>query len=62
VSLILTLSQSMVATTSQSGSSLGSVEAHSLTLSHTLESMKCDSQASFLASPCLGLVLGLRQY
>ncbi len=43
---------------SQSGSSLGSVEVHSLTFSHTLGSMKCDSWASFLAhtfaSPCLG--------
>jgi hypothetical protein len=43
---------------SQSGSSLGSVGVHSLTLSHTLGSMKCDSWASFLtrtfASPCLG--------
>ncbi len=31
----------------QSGSSLGSVKVHSLTLSYTLGSMKCDSQASF---------------
>jgi len=34
------------------------VEVHSLTLSYTLVSMKCDSQASLLArtfaSPCLG--------
>jgi len=34
---------------SQSGSSLGSVGVHSLTLSYTLGSMKCDSQASLLA-------------
>jgi hypothetical protein len=43
---------------SQSGSSLGSVEVHFLTLSHTFRSMKCDSQPSHLArsypSPCLG--------
>ncbi len=43
---------------SQNGSSLGSVEFHSLTLSHTSGSMECDSHASFLAftfvSPCLG--------
>jgi len=43
---------------SQSGNSLGSVEVHSFTPSHTPMSMKCDSQASFLActfvSPCLG--------
>ncbi len=43
---------------SQSGSSLESVGVHSLTLSYTLESMKCDSQASFLArtltNPCFG--------
>jgi hypothetical protein len=40
------------------GSSLGSVGVHSLTLSYTPKSMKCDSQASFLAhtfaSPCVG--------
>jgi hypothetical protein len=43
---------------SQSESSLGSVEVHSLTLSHTPRSMKCDFWASLLAhtflSPCLG--------
>jgi len=43
---------------SQSGSSLGSVRVHSLILSYTLGSMRCDSQASFLArtlaSPYLG--------
>jgi len=43
---------------SQSGNSLGSVRVHSLTLSHTPRSMKCDSQALLLAhtfaSPCLG--------
>jgi hypothetical protein len=43
---------------SQSGSSLGSVKVHSLTLSCTPRSMKCDSRASHLArtftSPCLG--------
>jgi len=36
----------------------GSVRVHPLTLSYTPESMRCDSQASFLAcnlaSPCLG--------
>jgi len=45
-------------TNSQSGSSLGNVKVHSLTLSCTLESMKCNSWASFLArafvSPCIG--------
>jgi len=43
---------------SQSGSSLGSVRVHSLTLSYTPRSMRCDSQASFLArtlaNPCFG--------
>jgi hypothetical protein len=43
---------------SQSGSPLGRVWVHSLTLSYTPGSMKCDSQASLLArtfvSPCLG--------
>jgi len=43
---------------SQSESSLGSVGVHSLTLSHTPKSMKCDSRASLLAhtftSPCFG--------
>jgi hypothetical protein len=43
---------------SQSGSFLGSVRVHSLTLFCTLRSTKCDSQASLLArtlaSPCLG--------
>jgi len=43
---------------SQSGSSFGSVEVHSLTLSHTPKNMECDSWASLLActfaSPCLG--------
>jgi len=41
-----------------SGSPLGSVWVHSLTLSYTLGNMKCDSQTSFLActfaSPCFG--------
>jgi len=41
---------------SQSGSSLGSVGVHSLTLSYTFGNMTCDSQATFLArtfvSPC----------
>jgi hypothetical protein len=43
---------------SQSGSPLGSVWVHFLTLSYTLGSMKCDSQASLLArtstSPSFG--------
>ncbi len=43
---------------SQSGSSFGSVKVHSLGISYTPESMRCDSQASplarNLASPCLG--------
>ncbi len=46
---------------SQSGSSLESVEVHSLTLSHTPRSMKCDTRASLLAytfaSPCIGCKL-----
>jgi hypothetical protein len=49
---------------SQSGSSLGSVEVYSLTLSHTPESMKCDFQAWLLArtfvSPCLGYKLKVK--
>jgi len=40
------------------GGSLESVRVHSLTLSCTLGSMKCDSQASYFSctftSPCLG--------
>jgi hypothetical protein len=43
---------------SQSGSSLGSVEVHSFTLSHTPESMKCDFQASFLAHTFASLCFG----
>jgi hypothetical protein len=43
---------------SQNGNPLGSVWVHSLTLSYTPGSMKCDSWASHLAhtfaSPCLG--------
>jgi len=43
---------------SQSGSSLGNVGVHSLTLFYILESIKYDSQASLLAHtfvrPCLG--------
>jgi len=42
---------------SQNGSSLGSVKVHSLTFSYILKGMRCDSQASLLArtftSPCL---------
>jgi hypothetical protein len=34
---------------SQSGNPLGNVWVHSLTLSYTPKSVKCDSQASFLA-------------
>jgi hypothetical protein len=34
---------------SQSGSSLWSVKIHSLTLSYTPKSMRCDSRASLLA-------------
>jgi len=53
---------------SQSGSSLGSVEVDSLTLSHTLGNMKCDFQVSLLAhtfaSSCFGYEpkVGLRHY
>jgi hypothetical protein len=43
---------------SQNGSSIGSVGVHSLTLSYTLRSMKCDSRTSFVArtfaSPWIG--------
>jgi len=49
---------------SQSGSSFGSVEVHSLKLSHTPRSMNCDSRLSHLAhtftSPCLGRELKVR--
>jgi hypothetical protein len=49
---------------SQSGSSFGSARVHSLTLSYTPGSMRCDSQASFLArnlaSVCLGHELRAR--
>jgi len=45
----------------QTESSFGNVEVHSFTLSYTLESMRCDSQASLLAhtfaSPCFGCEL-----
>ncbi len=43
---------------SQSGSSLGSVKVHSLTLSCTPRSMRCDSQDSLLARPLASLCLG----
>jgi hypothetical protein len=43
---------------SQSGSSLGSVEVHSLTFSHTPRSMKCDSRASLLAHIFVSSYLG----
>ncbi len=46
-----------IGTPSQSGSSLGSVGVHSLTLSHTLESMKCDSRASLWPSTSQTLAL-----
>jgi hypothetical protein len=43
---------------SQNGSSFGSLEVHSLTLSHITRSMKCECRVSFLAytftSPCFG--------
>ncbi len=43
---------------SQSGTSFGSVEVHSLTLSYIPKSMRCDSRASFMActfaSHCIG--------
>jgi hypothetical protein len=41
----------------QSGSSFGSVRAHSLTLSCTPRSIKCDSQASYLARTVTSLAL-----
>ncbi len=48
----------------ESGSSVGSVRVHSLTLSYTLGSMRCDFRASFLVltlvSPCLGCKLKAR--
>ncbi len=43
---------------SQSGSSLGSVRVHSLTLSYIPESMKCDFRASFLACNLASICLG----
>jgi len=43
---------------SQNESSFGSVRVHSLTLSYTPKSMRCESRTSLLAhtfaSPCLG--------
>ncbi len=49
---------------SWSGSSLGIVRVHSLTLSYTFGNMKCDSWTSFLtrtfANPCLGRELKAR--
>jgi len=41
----------------QSGSSFGSVRVHSLTLSCTPESMKCDSRVSYLARTFASLAL-----
>jgi hypothetical protein len=43
---------------SQNGNSLESVMVHSLTLSYTLGSMRCDSQASFLARTLVNPYLG----
>ncbi len=43
---------------SQNGSSLGSVNVHSLTLSYTFGSMRCDSRASFLARTLASLCFG----
>ncbi len=43
---------------SQSGSSSGSVRVHSLTFSYIPESMRCDSQASFLARTLASLYFG----
>jgi len=42
---------------SQSGSSLGSVRVHSLTLSYTPRSMRCDSMTSLLAHNLASLCL-----
>jgi len=42
---------------SQSGSSFGNVRVHSLTLSCTLESMKCDSWAHSWLAPLQALAL-----
>ncbi len=53
----LNIWKSIMTPTPKVGSSLGSVRVHSLTLSYTLRSMRCDSRASLLArtlaSPCL---------
>jgi hypothetical protein len=43
---------------SESGSPLGSVKAHSLTLFYTPESTRCDSPASLLARTLASLYLG----
>ncbi len=43
---------------SQNGSSLGNMEVHSLSLSHTLGNMKRESQASLLARTFASLCLG----
>jgi hypothetical protein len=45
---------------SQNGSSFGNVEVHSLTPSHTLESMKCDSCVSLLTRTFASLYLGCK--
>jgi hypothetical protein len=54
----LKIRESIRTPNSQSGSSLGSVRVHSLALSYTPRSMKCDSHAFFLAftfaNPCFG--------
>jgi len=56
--LCLKIWESIKISNSQNGSSLGSVKVHSLTLSHTPRSMKCDSRTSLMAhtfaSPCFG--------
>jgi hypothetical protein len=42
----------------QSGSSFGSVRVHSVTVSYTLGSMRCDSRAFLLACTLVSLCLG----
>jgi hypothetical protein len=54
----LKIQESMRSPNSQSGSSLGTVRVHSLTLSYISRGMRCDSWAYLLArtfaNPCLG--------
>jgi hypothetical protein len=54
----LKIRDSIGTSTPKMGISLGSVEVHSFTFSHTLESIKCDSQTSLLVHTFASLGLG----